>query len=90
MGFLDIYTKSAIKDAFYYLRIGKKSYFEDVFNHSLFLKNYDLIIDRSIIAYHPMTEKTNLSIYLKTIKSQSKIIKTFKKSKIMFYLMFCF
>ena len=33
-----------------------------------------------------MTEKTNLSIYLKTIKSQSKIVKTFKKSKIMFYL----
>ena len=56
------------------------------FSHSLFLKNYDLIIDRSIIAYHPMTEKTNLSIYLKTIKSQSKIVKTFKKSKIMFYL----
>ena len=83
-----IYTKSAIKDAFYYLpEIGKKSYFEDVFfSHSLFLKNYDLIIDRSIIAYHPMTEKTNLSIYLKTIKSQSKIVKTFKKSKIMFYL----
>ena len=29
-----------------------------------------------------MTEKTNLSIYLKTIKSQSKIVKTFKNLKL--------
>lgn len=83
-----IYTKSAINDAFFYIpEEGKKSYFEDVFfSHSLYLKNYDLMIDRSIIAYHPITQKTDLDIYLKTIKSQLKIVNVFKKSKIMFYI----
>ena len=44
------------------------------------------MIDRSIIAYHPITQKTDLDIYLKTIKSQLKIVNVFKKSKIMFYI----
>ena len=83
-----IYEKSAIKDAYKYNpKIGEKAYYEDVFfSHSLYKKKYNLLIDRSVIAYHPKTEITDINIYFKTIKSQKKIIEVFKKSKIFFYL----
>ena len=83
-----IYNKSALKDAYnYFPEKGKKAYYEDVFfSHSLFKKGYNLLIDRSIIAYHPKTTKTDISIFFDTIKSQKKIIEVFKKSKFLFYL----
>lgn len=83
-----IYNKLAIKNAYKYEpEEGKKSYYEDVFfSHSLFKKGYKLMIDRSIIAYHPKTIKTDLSIFFKTIKSQKKIVEVFKKSKFFFYI----
>ena len=83
-----IYDKSAIKDAYNYLpAMGEKAYYEDVFfSYSLYKKKYNLMIDRSIIAYHPPTEKTDINIFLKTIRSQKKIVKQFNKSFLLFYL----
>ena len=83
-----IYQKSAIKDAYNYLpAMGEKAYYEDVFfSYSLYEKKYNLMIDRSIIAYHPPTEKTDINIFFKTLRSQKKIVKQFKKSFLLFYL----
>tara|TARA_B110000971_G_scaffold107143_1_gene109814 strand:- start:1502 stop:2398 length:897 start_codon:yes stop_codon:yes gene_type:complete len=83
-----IYHKSALNDAYNYLPVtGEKAYYEDVFfSHSLYKKKYNLMIDRSIIAYHPPTEKTDINVFLKTVGSQKKIVKQFKKSFVLFYL----
>ena len=83
-----IYHKSAIQDAYNYLpAMGEKAYYEDVFfSYSLYKKKYNLMIDRSIIAYHPPTDKTDIGVYLKTVRSQKKIVKQFKKSFLLFYL----
>ena len=82
------YNKKCIKDSIT-LQIGNnlKAFYEDVFfSHSLYKMGYKLIIDRSIIAYHPPTIQTNFSTFIKTIPSQLKIVITFNKSLTLFIL----
>ena len=58
-----------------------KSYFEDVFfSHSLYQKKFNLLIDRSCIAYHSTNSPTNFFNYRNTISSQYNIVKLFKTS----------
>jgi glycosyltransferase involved in cell wall biosynthesis len=82
------YNKKCLRDAIR-LRINNsaKAFYEDVFfSHSLYKKGYRLIIDRSIIAYHPHTAQTNLFTFIKTIPSQWKIVTIFNKSLFLFFV----
>lgn len=81
------YNKKCLKDSIK-LKINnsRKAFYEDIFfSHSLYQKGYNLVIDGSIIAYHPLSEQTNLLTFFKTISSQWKIVKTFDKSIILFF-----
>jgi hypothetical protein len=81
------YNKKCLKDSIrLQINNSSKAFYEDIFfSHSLYQKGYNLLIDGSIIAYHPLSEQTNLLTFLKTISSQWKIVKTFNKSVILFF-----
>jgi len=82
------YNKKCLKDSVR-LKIANssKAFYEDVFfSHSLYKKGYSLIIDRSIIAYHPLTVPTSLSTFIQTIPSQWKIVIIFNKSIFLFLI----
>ncbi len=81
------YLKKYYKEAFLFQNNNKKSYFEDVFfSHSLYKKNFNLLIDRSCVAYHSTNNPTNFITYTNTISSQYNIVKKFKKNLLLFYL----
>lgn len=65
----------------------KKSFYEDViFTHSLYKKNFNLILDPNIIAYHPIKKKSDLTSFWKTIPIHFEIVKKFNKSYILFFI----
>jgi hypothetical protein len=82
------YNKKCLKDSFRLKNNNNsKAFYEDVFfSHSLYKRGYSLIIDRSIIAYHPATAPTNLSTFLQTIRSQWKIVTIFDNSIFLFFI----
>lgn len=66
-------------------QISKKAYYEDVlFSHQLYLKKYNLIIDKDIIGTHDNQPYTSISTYFKTLKTQLFLVNFFKKSKLFF------
>ena len=82
-----MYNKSALKEANFIGKIRKKSYFEDVFfSHSLYRKNYQLIIDSEIEVCHDYSKPTNLKTFLNSISSQYFIVKTFNKNYFLFII----
>ena len=67
-------------------QISKKAYYEDVlFSHQLFLKKYNLIIDKNIIGTHDNQPYTSITTYFKTLKTQFFLVNFFKKSKLFFF-----
>ena len=82
-----LYRKEALKDAKYLFSEKSKSYFEDVFfSHSLYNKNYLLIVDSNIIVRHHYVKPTNIITYINLIKSQYRIVKSFNKNIYLFYI----
>ena len=82
-----LYRKEALKDAKYLFSDKSKSYFEDVFfSHSLYKKNYLLIVDSNIIVRHHYVKPTSIITYLNLIKSQYRIVKSFNKNVYLFYI----
>jgi glycosyltransferase involved in cell wall biosynthesis len=82
-----MYNKEAIKDVDYEDFNFNKSYFEDVFfSHSLYKKNYKLIVDSSIKVRHHFVNPTSLIVFIKTIYLQYKLVKKFNKSIFLFLL----
>lgn len=80
------YNKKYYKN-YYDINNAEKSYFEDViFTHTLFKKNFNLVLDPNIIAYHPYKKKSDLKLFLKTIPVQYKIVRIFNKSIILFLI----
>mgnify|MGYP001201993784 CR=1 FL=1 len=68
-------------------RFNNQSYFEDVnFTHYNYTKGFKLILDSRVLCYHPIINETNFQTYRKTVRAQWKLVNTFKKSKILFYL----
>ena len=81
-----MYNKSALKDCKSFDQKKQKSYFEDVyFSHTLYNKNYQLIIDSEIEVFHDFVDPTNFKTFINLISSQYYIVKNFKKNIILFY-----
>ena len=73
----------------YDIKFKNKAYFEDVFfSYNLYKLNYTLILDSSIILYHPFIEQTNLNVYLDSVFYQFKFNLFYKLSKFLFLLDF--
>ena len=80
-----LYHKSCRNIIKQFSQIGKKAYYEDVlFSHQLFLKKYNLIIDRNIIGTHDNQPYTSITTYFKTLSTQLFLVNFFNKSKLFF------
>ncbi len=81
-----LYHKSCRNIVRNFSQIGKKAYYEDVlFSHQLFLKKYNLIIDKNVIGTHDNQPYTSITTYFKTLKTQFFLVNFFKKSKLFFF-----
>jgi glycosyltransferase involved in cell wall biosynthesis len=81
-----IYHRSCFDSVVKLPQISKKAYYEDVFfSHQLYLKGYDLIIDKNIVGTHDNQPYTNIATYFKTLKTQFNVVKFFNKSKVFFF-----
>lgn len=86
---LILYHKSVLNysDDIKDLKKNEKSFYEDVlFSHNLYKKGFKLQIDPKLKAIHPYYDQLDFFTHLKTLKTQYKIVKRFKKNYIMFML----
>mgnify|MGYP001355150865 FL=1 len=84
-----MYHRDALRYIKYdnYLDKTPKSYYEDVFfSHQLYQQNYQLIIDCNVKGTHSDQTYTSVNTYFKTISTQFKLVKLFKKNFLLFFL----
>ena len=80
------FHRSSIED-YISFNIDGKSFYEDVYtSHNFFMRGYRLYKIKKAIITHPVTDKMNFILHCKTIKNQYRIVKDFKKSKILFLI----